>query len=440
MKRLIFLIPVILLFSIPHPIYAQEQKGRVNSPETAFNLLKDGKGMSLYLMCSDMVQNAVTIQQLNTLWGSIEEQAGKYISHGKWEAYTGIPGAIYSNISFEKQELAIRFVYDDKGKITGFQFIGKIPYKEEIQEEQADTCTIITGRWRLPARLSLPKEAGNDRSLIPLAVLVHGSGPNSMDEAIGPNFIFKEIAGSLAEKGIATLRYDKRTYIYGSRAFEDPESPTVAEETTDDAVSAVRLAWKMGFRNIFVLGHSLGAGCAPAIAAKVSDGADCKAVKGIIMLAAPARKMTDIIESQLDIISEYNTPETIRELRKTMASLPESYLAELDYDRRTAIEELSSKNIPALLLQGERDYQVTMQDLNLWRQHILESGAAEDSGIQEGRQSFGGRRFITISYPGLNHIFHKGEGKPSPAEYMQSGKIPDEVIDDISGFIRTRSN
>lgn len=73
-----------------------------------------------------------------------------------------------------------------------------------------------------------------------------------------------------------------------------------------------------------------------------------------------------------------------------------------------------------LLLQGERDYQVLPEELGLWKAWVDEAG--------------GNANATFISYPGLNHIFHEGEGEPSPAEYAVQGRIPAKVIDDIAGF------
>ncbi len=70
------------------------------------------------------------------------------------------------------------------------------------------------------------------------------------------------------------------------------------------------------------------------------------------------------------------------------------------------------------ILQGERDYQVTMKEFELWK-----------SGLQ-------GHGNVTFkSYPKLNHLFLEGEGKSLPAEYSKPGHIPDYVFSDITDFI-----
>ena len=81
-------------------------------------------------------------------------------------------------------------------------------------------------------------------------------------------------------------------------------------------------------------------------------------------------------------------------------------------------KEFNAQMAAALILHGERDYQVTLDDLQGWRD-ALDAHAG-----------------VTIkSYPTLNHLFLPGEGKSTPSEYERAGQIPDFVLDDIAGWI-----
>ncbi|MCK7525181.1 MAG: hypothetical protein MZV64_50040 [Ignavibacteriales bacterium] len=76
----------------------------------------------------------------------------------------------------------------------------------------------------------MPKGAGP----FPGLVLVHGSGPNNRDEELGPNKPFKDLAWGLATRGIAVLRYDKRSKVHGKKILADPKleaAMTVKDET-----------------------------------------------------------------------------------------------------------------------------------------------------------------------------------------------------------------
>ncbi|MFR0836717.1 MAG: alpha/beta hydrolase family protein [Barnesiella sp.] len=95
------------------------------------------------------------------------------------------------------------------------------------------------------------------------------------------------------------MRYDKRTKVY---APDKNDTVTLDYEVTDDALSAINYARtlpRVDERRIFVLGHSLGGMMAPRIADR--DGK----LAGIILLAAPARKMGTLMAEQLRYISSW---------------------------------------------------------------------------------------------------------------------------------------
>jgi hypothetical protein len=71
-----------------------------------------------------------------------------------------------------------------------------------------------------------------------------------------------------------------------------------------------------------------------------------------------------------------------------------------------------------LILQGERDYQVTMAEFAKWK------------------AALGSRSDVTFhSYPALNHLFIAGTGPSLPAEYLVPGHVAEDVIRDIATWI-----
>jgi fermentation-respiration switch protein FrsA (DUF1100 family) len=77
--------------------------------------------------------------------------------------------------------------------------------------------------------------------------------------------------------------------------------------------------------------------------------------------------------------------------------------------------------MPILILQGERDYQVTMGDFEGWK------------------RAMGDLSNVTLkSYPALNHLFMEGEGKSTPDEYLEPGNVAAEVIDDIAAWVKNQ--
>src|SRR6185437_11029464 len=84
----------------------------------------------------------------------------------------------------------------------------------------------------LPGTLTVPAGDGP----FPAVLLIAGSGPNDRDETIGPNKPFADLARALAMHGIASLRYDKRTFVYGKNS----RVGNVDDEVTDDALAALQ--------------------------------------------------------------------------------------------------------------------------------------------------------------------------------------------------------
>ena len=99
-------------------------------------------------------------------------------------------------------------------------------------------------QYPLGATLTVPDGPGP----FPAVVLVHGSGPLDRDETVGATRMFADLAAGLAARGIAVLRYDKRTFTYADRLTNDL---TLDDEVIDDAVDAVyTLAARRGDRRV----------------------------------------------------------------------------------------------------------------------------------------------------------------------------------------------
>lgn len=216
-------------------------------------------------------------------------------------------------------------------------------------------------------------------------------------------------------RGIAVLRYEKRTRQHGAQLAAANRAFTVREETTEDAVLAVKLLRsrkEIDSKRIFVLGHSLGGTLAPRIA--VDDGG----LAGIIILAGATRPLQEVAREQLDYLSSLTpgAPSPEEAMREFVKRAPDSYWKDLDAYK--PVQVAATLRIPMLILQGERDYQVTKADLDGWRRALR------------------GRADVTIkSYPSLNHLFMVGEGKATPDEYARPGRVAGFVLDDIADWI-----
>ena len=124
-------------------------------------------------------------------------------------------------------------------------------------------------KYPLNGLLTLPVDTTKP---VPAVVFVHGSGSSNMDEKVGKLTPFKDLAEGLAKHGIASIRYDKRSFAHGFKMLKDKSRPiTVKEETIEDAILATELLRKdsrIDPQKIFIIGHSMGGMLAPRIDAE----------------------------------------------------------------------------------------------------------------------------------------------------------------------------
>ena len=323
------------------------------------------------------------------------------------------------------------------GAIAGLSTAAYSGGKEETAEpeESADFDSVelaLPVEGLGPGILTVPKGEGP----FPAVVLIHGSGASDMDENVGNVKPFRDIAEGLAARGVAVYRFDKRTFTFGLQPASD-KSITLESESIEDAVNAVQLLAaqeKIDPDRILVLGHSLGGNAIPAIA-RALEGTPVKAC-GFIMMAASPRPLDVLTREQIDYLDSLGQiPEDQRQIYGDMLkeldklqdidSLPEdepvagaypAYWKWLkDYDILQAADEIMQ---PVLLLQGEEDYQVTMEDFGIWQEHF---------GKKENR--------TLKSYPGLTHCFTPGVKTEGVNAYLGDKKIDARVISDIAEFV-----
>jgi dienelactone hydrolase len=385
--------------------------------------------------------DAVKMEQV---WNGLLGQTGPFKKAGPpVNSQKGNIDMIDQLVEFEKTNLVLRIRFDAKDKICTFLFLPansmvqyvSPPYADKGKFEEKEIM-VRTGDYELPGTLTIPKDVKN----FPIVILIHGSGPNDRDETIGGIKVFKDIAYGLSSNGIAVIRYEKRTRVYGTKSGKNIDSLTVEEEVTDDAASAVRLAKTIpgvDTTKIFLLGHSLGAMLMPRMAA------DIKGLAGVIMMAGNARPLEDVYLEQVTYLlnADGNFSKEDREkleIAKTQSlrvknlgrgnpfppasDLPLNINAKYWYEMKNydQVETAKKLRLPIFIMQGERDYQVTMTDFNLWQQSMYYS-----------------KNVRYNSYPKLDHPFVEGEGKSNPQDYEKQANLPDYVINDIASFIKS---
>ena len=298
------------------------------------------------------------------------------------------------------------------------------------------------GAYPLDGMLTLPGETSGP---FPAAVFVHGSGTSDMDEHIGGLYPFRDLAEGLAAHGIASIRYDKRSFKYHRKIVKKGEQITVKEETIDDAILAAELLRKdsrIDPGSIYIVGHSMGAMLAPRIDAAGGN------FRGMVLMAGTPRTMGEVVTDQLhdmsasmNAVTRFLMSGQIKKFERIFAeldSIPDEEAKRRNYGggvtlyyfkeigRYDAAELLMATEKPVLILQGGKDFQVSPEkDFNAYKERLA------------GRPNTEYRLF-----PELNHVFVKsvyGDINKAMKEYKVPQKIGEEVISVIADWIHRQA-
>lgn len=291
----------------------------------------------------------------------------------------------------------------------------------------------LNGLLTLPEKLSTP---------VPAVVFVHGSGASNMDEKVGKLTPFKDLADGLAQHGIASVRYDKRSFAHGFKMLTDKTlEVTVKTETIDDAILAASLLRKdprIDPERIFIIGHSMGGMLAPRIDAEGGN------FSGLIIMAGSPRKLEEIMLDQNEAVLKstkgfvrWIVTKQVAKIRKLFDGLYQLsdeearkkkvgggttlyYFKEMG--EHPSADYLAKLEKPVLILQGEEDFQATAQ-----------------KDFAAYKQLLSGKSNVTFRlYPGLNHAFVPsvyGDIMKAKQEYGIARHIGEDVIADIANWI-----
>ena len=242
----------------------------------------------------------------------------------------------------------------------------------------------------------------------PLALIIPGSGPTDSD---GNNPLgvrastYKLLAQDLAGRGVATVRIDKRGMFASAAAVADPNAVTLEDYVADVHAWAGALRQRTGAPCIWLIGHSEGGLVAMAAAAK-----DAPGICGQVLIAAAGRPLGVVLRDQIkanpanapllgqamaaiDSLEQGRRVDTAAlhpALQGLFAPQVQGFLmSEFSYDPGSL---LSGYRRPVLVLQGQRDIQVSEADAQRLKQsapqatlvllpdvnHVLKSVASSD--------------------------------------------------------------
>ena len=259
----------------------------------------------------------------------------------------------------------------------------------------------------------------------PLAILIAGSGPTDRDgnQALFKNNSLKYLAEGLAQKGIATFRYDKRVIAQINKATVQEEKMTFEDEV-NDALLVIN-HFKDKYKKIILIGHSEGALVGLLVAQKV-------VVSKFVSISGAGNSSATLIEEQIG----KNAPQLKEESQKIINQLRKGELVEnispylapvfrksvqpylISWFKYEPAKEIAKLQIPILIVQGTNDLQV------------------EDKEAQLLKEAQPKAQLLLIE--GMNHVLKKVKTlEENQQSYLNPDlPIPEELVEGIASFIK----
>lgn len=286
-----------------------------------------------------------------------------------------------------------------------------------------EKVTLQVSSGELYGTLLIPES----ETTMPVVLLISGSGPTDRDgnNPKMKNNSLKMLAESLAGKGVASLRYDKRG-IGESKPAKGEESETVFTDFIHDVSGWIAmLNADPRFNQVYVAGHSEGSllGMVASQHAKVD---------GFISIAGSGEPIDQTLKRQLSILPgfmkrrTYGIIDQIKAGEKTVQVpfyLKTLFKPELQpyinsWMQLDPVEEISKLNCRVLIAQGDRDIQVRTEDAAMLK------AANKDAKL--------------VIVKGMNHILKEAPEKRS--QNLKTYKNPNlpvcpDFLDQMTRFI-----
>nr|WP_314751182.1 alpha/beta hydrolase [uncultured Capnocytophaga sp.] len=259
----------------------------------------------------------------------------------------------------------------------------------------------------------------------PLAILIAGSGPTDRDgnQALFKNNSLKYLAEGLAQKGIATFRYDKRVIAQINNATVQEEKMTFEDEV-NDALLVVN-HFKDKYKKIILIGHYEGALIGLLVAQKV-------VVSKFVSISGAGNSSATLIEEQIG----KNAPQLKEESQKIISQLRKGELVEnislylapvfrksvqpylISWFKYEPTKEIAKLQIPILIVQGTNYLQV------------------EDKEAQLLKEAQPKAQLLLIE--GMNHVLKKVKTlEENQLSYLNPDlPISGELVEGIASFIK----
>lgn len=330
-------------------------------------LYNEQKADSIFQTFAPALRSALPLDKTRSTISSLYGQVGKL---KKTEIWQEEPENISYKAEFENAILVVTYSLNEKNEVQGL-FLK--PYTAPVPEETLPGVeyTVVTENGS-PVSGTLVMPTNQDK--MPVVVIIAGSGPTDRDcnstQGIHSN-AYRMLADSLAQHGIASLRYDKRGVAKSRKAMQS-EADLRLENMVNDAVAYIKkLRGSGSFTRIYLLGHSEGSLIAMLAAQKVPvEGVLSVAGAGVpadeILLSQVKEGYPDLYEKSVPVLQQLKegkqVPVEDMALQRLFRATVQPYMISwIKYDPRVEIRKLK---VPVMIIQGNTDLQVRVADAN----------------------------------------------------------------------------
>lgn len=341
----------------------------------------EGKSMSRLWGYYDLqIRRYMPMETYEAMLTDLEWMTGAFLELGSYRSFEEPENKLKTHVLhliMEEQDLDMYFTHKNKEDDWEVMALEFVPAEKEALRDGSDmlvggkataepdyeesAVTVGQAPYALEGVLTLPKEA-SEETPVPVCVFVHDFGAYDHDLTMGQTTFFADLADALGKMGVASLRYDSRSY-----AYPDAQAETVYDEAIEDALAACRLLKDnplVDQERIVLVGLGFGGMIAPRIVSQ-SEGS----FKAMIILGSTPKTLIewyrDTQPEAYAALSE-ETQETVEKMIKKVSNVSEEEARALTLFGRNgyyfwedlhynAVELIKELKVPTYIGQGRRD-------------------------------------------------------------------------------------
>lgn len=436
---------IFLLLVFPLHGLAQSQPLVEKQSQKLLDLLQLQQWHAATQLFTPALRQKIDSTQLSIIWKGLELSQGKLLQTGPMrQREHNSQRFYYRQLDFAQQPLRLELQFNQAGAITSLRLqplsdeqLYLPPAYEQTDRYQAYSLRLKNDSIQLPGQLILPKNCRN----CPIVLLLHDLGPQDLDHSIGPTKMFRDLAVGLAAAGIASYRYDKRTFRYGPELMADLRVLTPENEIIEDALAAIELLRgiaEIDTQQIYLAGLGVGGMLAGTIASR-----SMLPIRGILAIGSSPRPLPDqLLDQYIQLLSsempyEQSKPaiqalerqsERAKNRQLDPTTPPDSLPLQLPapywlhWQSLDPLPGFWQTNAKLWFVRGEHDYQSQSHDQQQWEMRLL------------------GREQVSFStLPQLNHLLMPIDPTATPAKaYQKQHNLDEAALQAIVNWLKEK--